>query len=294
MKRHAFKQSFCLLLVLALCLALPALSPLAHAETEQALLVLVDEDALPDGAADKLQASSQSVLDRVLANTKVCPETRDLLEQGKSVEARLQHSPWGIRALSVLSDGTEIPVTGHAVLEHRGEYLFGGENGYLLYGFQEEGGKTRFYSPVALPKFDLLNGRMPSDTTLYIADTFYQVDENGYIDVDHPAERDELLWARYWRAEFYQGLPLHNHLPHNATLCVEHPYKMDHPEYGQPSTCLEEGWGHFICPCCGAEEDLDLPLGKHDWGKWVVDEAAGSRSRTCKVCQEVQTEALSH
>ncbi|MBR1455696.1 MAG: hypothetical protein IJ594_00880 [Oscillospiraceae bacterium] len=252
----SMKRLFCLLLALAIFPALPFFTGEAEAATDQALLVLVD------GSVPGVTAADAAVVERVLAHTNVCPETKELLTGGKAVvaEAELDHTGWGVRALAKTGDGERVPVTGHAVLEYRGEYLFGGENGFMLYGFQEEAGGTRYYSPVSLQKFDLLDGRMPSDTTLYIADKFYAVDENGYVDMDHPLERDEKLWARYWRAEYCQGLPLHNYLSFNATLCVEHPFDFDHPNFRKPSTETEHGYEDYICPRCGAQLTIRLPL----------------------------------
>ncbi|MBO5556399.1 MAG: hypothetical protein J5927_04375 [Oscillospiraceae bacterium] len=262
MKRYAKKQLFCLLMVLALCLSLPLFAVEASAAVPQALLVLADTSAMDAGTAGKLVTADKAVVDRVLENTTVCPETRDLLTKGDAVvtEAQLNHTGWGVRALATLDDGTQVPVVGHAVLEYRGEYLFGGENGFMLYGFQEENGKTRYYSPVSLQKFDLLDGRMPSDTTLYIADKFYAVDENGYIDVDNPLERDEHLWARYWRAEYCQGLPLHNYLSFNATLCKEHSYDFEHPTESKAPTATEEGYVVYVCPRCGDQITFGIPV----------------------------------
>ena len=259
MNHRILKQVLCVLFVLSLCLSLPLFAAEAHADVEQALLVIVDKAAM-DSGSDKLVAADKAVIDRVLGDTKVCPETTDLLKGDGVVEAELSNNGWGVRALTTLSDGTKVPVTGHAVLEHRGEYLFGGEAGYMLYGFQEENGKTRFYSPCKIQQFDLLDGRMPSDTTLYIAWKFYAVDENGYIDVDNPLEKDEKLWARYWRAEYSDGLPVHNYLTWNATLCVEHFYDWDNPTYYKASTETEQGYKTCVCPRCGGWETIKLPL----------------------------------
>ena len=259
MNHRTTRQIVCVLMALVLCLSLPLFAGEARAAVDQALLVIVDKAAM-DSGADKLVAADKAVIDRVLGDTKVCPETTELLKGDGVVQAELNHTGWGVRALTTLSDGTKVPVSGHAVLEHRGEYLFGGENGFMLYGFQEENGKTRYYSPCKVQKFDLLDGRMPSDTTLYIAFKFYAVDENGYIDVDNPLERDEQLWARYWRAEYSDGLPVHNYLTWNATLCVEHAFDWDHPTYHVDSTETEQGYNDFVCPRCGAQETIKLPL----------------------------------
>ncbi len=261
MNHRITKQLVCVLMVLCLCLSLPLFAGQAHADSQQALLVLVDKAAMGSGA-DKLVAADKAVIDRVLGDTTVCPETAELLKGDGVVEAELSFTGWGVRALTTLSDGSKVPVSGHAVLERRGEYLFGGESKFLLYGFQEENGKTRFYSSYSVPKFDFLIGRMVGNTTIFIQDKFYTVDENGYLDMDNPQDRDadEKLWARYWRADLCDGLPPKMQMTWNASLCVEHAFDWDHPTYHVDSTETEQGYNTFVCPRCGGWETIKLPL----------------------------------
>ena len=300
MKNRMQKQMFCLLLALVLCLSLPVFAGTARADDDQALLVIVDEAALGADAAGKLVRADAALIKRVLADTPVCQETETALNgsAAKVTEAQLHHDGYGIQALATLSDGSTVPVTGQAVLEYRGEYLFGGDKGYMLYGFQPaEGGLSRFYSTRTVQKFDLLQGRMASACTLFVDGKYYTVDKNGYCDTSKPVEQDKELWGRYYRAEYYQGLPGGYGLNFNCFLCTEHDYDFEHPSSSVASTCLEHGTANYICPSCGTELHVEMPLGAHKWGDWTVTKAAtateaGSRSHTCKVCKLVETEVI--
>ena len=64
------------------------------------------------------------------------------------------------------------------------------------------------------------------------------------------------------------------------------------------ATCKEAGWEYQVCSTCGATRKHDLAkTEEHTYGTWVNDEnakcgEAGSRSRTCSVCDHVDTETL--
>ena len=298
--KNGRKTVLCVLLMLCLTAALFPVSAFAAVVLpDPDVLVAVDPDSISKADADLLVPADAELVRRILGHTDVCPESLAIFqsEEGAVIDAvvvaAVAHydARNHVTAVTLLSDGTAKAVEGRAVIEKKGEFLFGGKSAAdhsMRFGFVEmENGKSRFYSTAQLQKFHLVLGSMAKDQKLWIKDEGYEFDENGYCDMNNNVDIGKSLKQRYIRAGYYNG-GLDKKYPYdtNPFIRTTHIFDFDKVVSSRKSTCSVAGELDYECVYCGAFYVVELPLLDHKWGPWTTKD--GVTQRTCKVCGAVE------
>ena len=298
--KNGRKTVLCLLLMLCLTAALfPVSAFAAVALPDPNVLVAVDRDSISEADAEKLVPASEELVKRILGHTDVCPETLAIFngEEGAVIDAvvvaAVAHydARNHVTAVTLLSDNTAKAVEGRAIIEKKGEFLFGGKSAAdhsMRFGFVEmENGKSRFYSTATLQKFHLVLGSMAKDQKLWIKDKGYEFDENGYCDVDSTVEIGKSLKQRYYRAGYYNGLDKKYPYDTNNFIKTKHIFDKEKVVASRASTCSVPGEIDYECVYCGAWYVVELPLKDHKWSDWKIV-GDGVAQRVCKVCGTIE------
>ena len=288
----------CLVLTAALALGFMPAAPAAASGTlsrNEAVLLLVNKAELPEELAALLVPADEASIARVLSDTDVCPQTEDALLDGATetlvpVHAKLVYTESGITAAVLLADGTTVPLSGHAVVERKGEYEFAprASDGreVLYHGFFDTEAGTRFYSAIENEALELHNGRMVRNRTVFIQNEWYSFDENGYASPAEPGVQ------RLYGAEGYgKGVIDKTTRTINPSICVKHHFRL---VIAEPATCTTEGDELRVCTQCGTEMWDFTPAKGHRPVKWnavspTCTEAGWTEGRRCSVCGAVLT-----
>ena len=300
MMKNRKRTVLCLLLMFCLTAALLPVTASAEVKLpDPYVLVAVDPDSISEADAELLVPADAELVRRILGHTDVCPESLAIFngEEGAVTDAvvvaAVAHydARHHVTAVTMLSDGTFKAVEGRAIIEKKGEFLFGGKSGAdhsMRFGFVEmENGKSRFYSTATLQKFHLVLGGMAKDQKLWIKDKGYEFDENGYCDVNDNVAIGKSLKQRYYRAGYYNGLDKKYPYDTNNFIKTTHIFDKDKVVASRASTCSVPGELDYECVYCGAWYVVELPLKDHKWSDWkLMDD--GSAQRVCKVCGTIE------